>query len=177
MRFDKLTTKFQQALSDAQSLAVGNDNPSIEPQHLLAALLNQDDGGTASLLAHAGTNLAPLKSALQQSLANLPKAVLAAIVLTATSFGLATAGADDRTSTFIVDLAERFLARFVKDYNRPAHGFSEAALEALRNYGWPGNVRELRNVIERASIICGQDLVDVNHLGLGDGPATGSTIS
>jgi len=77
----------------------------------------------------------------------------------------------------IVDLAERFLARFVKDYNRPAHGFSEAALEALRSYGWPGNVRELRNVIERASIICGQDLVDVNHLGLGDGPATGSAAS
>ena len=77
----------------------------------------------------------------------------------------------------IVDLAERFLARFVKDYNRPAHGFSEAALEALRNYGWPGNVRELRNVIERASIICGQDLVDVNHLGLGDSPATSSAAS
>ena len=77
----------------------------------------------------------------------------------------------------IVDLAERFLARFVKDYNRPAHGFSEAALEALRNYGWPGNVRELRNVVERASIICGQDLVDVNHLGLGDGPATSAAAS
>ncbi|AXA64679.1 MULTISPECIES: sigma-54-dependent response regulator transcription factor AlgB [Pseudomonas] len=77
----------------------------------------------------------------------------------------------------IVDLAERFLARFVKDYNRPAHGFSEAALDALRNYGWPGNVRELRNVIERASIICGQDLVDVNHLGLGDSPATSGAAS
>lgn len=73
MRFDKLTTKFQQALADAQSLALGNDNPSIEPPHLLSALLNQEDGSTASLLAHAGTNLAPLKSALQQSLANLPK--------------------------------------------------------------------------------------------------------
>jgi ATP-dependent Clp protease ATP-binding subunit ClpB len=73
MRFDKLTTKFQQALSDAQSLAVGNDNPSIEPQHLLAALLNQEDGGTASLLAHAGANLAPLRTSLQQALTNLPK--------------------------------------------------------------------------------------------------------
>ncbi|HWU83145.1 MAG TPA: ATP-dependent chaperone ClpB [Methylophilaceae bacterium] len=73
MRFDKLTTKFQQALADAQSLAVGNDNPGIEPQHLLVALLNQEDGGTASLLAHAGTNLGPLKSALQQALNNLPK--------------------------------------------------------------------------------------------------------
>ena len=40
MRFDKFTTKFQQAFADAQSLAVGNDNPYIEPQHLLFALLN-----------------------------------------------------------------------------------------------------------------------------------------
>ena len=41
MRLDKLTTKFQQALADAQSLAIGHDNPSIEPQHLLLALLQQ----------------------------------------------------------------------------------------------------------------------------------------
>ena len=73
MRFDKLTTKFQQAINDAQSLAVGNDNPSIEPQHLLAALLNQDDGGTLSLLARAGVNLEPLKSSLQLAISNLPK--------------------------------------------------------------------------------------------------------
>ena len=73
MRFDKLTTKFQQALNDAQSLAVGNDNPHIEPQHLLQALLQQDDGGTASLLQRAGVNLAPLQTALQQSVARLPK--------------------------------------------------------------------------------------------------------
>lgn len=72
MRFDKLTTKFQQALNDAQSIAVGLDNASIEPQHLLSALLNQEDGGTASLLAHAGTNLAPLKTVLQAALENLP---------------------------------------------------------------------------------------------------------
>ena len=50
MRFDKFTTKFQQAVSDAQSLAVGNDQQFIEPQHLLLALLNQEDGSTASLL-------------------------------------------------------------------------------------------------------------------------------
>ncbi|HZV63108.1 MAG TPA: ATP-dependent chaperone ClpB [Methylophilaceae bacterium] len=73
MRFDKLTTKFQQALADAQSIAVGNDNPSIEPQHLLTALLNQDDGSTASLLAHAGVNLARLKTSLQQAVNSLPK--------------------------------------------------------------------------------------------------------
>jgi ATP-dependent Clp protease ATP-binding subunit ClpB len=73
MRFDKLTTKFQQALSDAQSIAVGNDNPGIEAQHLLSALLSQDDGGTASLLAHAGVNLGPLRTSLQQSIERLPK--------------------------------------------------------------------------------------------------------
>lgn len=73
MRFDKLTTKFQQAIADAQSIAVGNDNPSIEPQHLLSALLSQDDGGTASLLAQAGVNLAPLKASLKTALDNLPK--------------------------------------------------------------------------------------------------------
>ncbi|WP_457931822.1 sigma-54-dependent response regulator transcription factor AlgB [Pseudomonas aeruginosa] len=65
----------------------------------------------------------------------------------------------------ILGLAERFLARFVKDYGRPARGFSETAREAMRQYPWPGNVRELRNVIERASIICNQELVDVDHLG------------
>ncbi|MBV5753213.1 sigma-54-dependent response regulator transcription factor AlgB [Pseudomonas aeruginosa] len=65
----------------------------------------------------------------------------------------------------ILGLAERFLARFVKDYGRPARGFSEAAREAMRQYPWPGNVRELRNVIERASIICNQERVDVDHLG------------
>jgi ATP-dependent Clp protease ATP-binding subunit ClpB len=73
MRFDKFTTKFQQAMSDAQSLAVGNDNQMIEPQHLLLALLNQEDGGTASLLARAGVNAGPLKTALEKAIGRLPK--------------------------------------------------------------------------------------------------------
>ena len=73
MRYDKLTTKFQQALSDAQSLAVGNDQQFIEPQHLLLALLNQDDGSTASLLQRAGVNGAGLKAALTKALTRLPK--------------------------------------------------------------------------------------------------------
>ncbi|SDJ69092.1 Two-component response regulator AlgB [Pseudomonas delhiensis] len=68
----------------------------------------------------------------------------------------------------IQGLAERFLARFVKDYGRPARGFSPASAELLRQYPWPGNVRELRNVIERASIICNQELVEPGHLGLGE---------
>jgi len=73
MRLDKLTTKFQQALNDAQSLAVGHDNQMIEPQHLLLALLQQDDGGTASLLAQAGTNVQALKAALDQAIDRLPR--------------------------------------------------------------------------------------------------------
>ncbi len=73
MRFDKFTTKFQQALSDAQSLAVGHDNQIIEPQHLLLALINQDDGATSSLLQRAGVNVAPLKKALDAAIDRLPQ--------------------------------------------------------------------------------------------------------
>src|SRR6266566_3802940 len=73
MRLDKLTTKFQQALADAQSLALGNDNGFIEPQQLLAALLQQEDGGSASLLARAGVNVAALKSSLTKAIGRLPK--------------------------------------------------------------------------------------------------------
>src|SRR2546421_9141001 len=73
MRIDKLTTKFQQALADAQSLALAHDNGFIEPQHLLLALLNQEDGGTGSLLQRAGVNVAPLKKALEDSIKRLPK--------------------------------------------------------------------------------------------------------
>ncbi|MFZ3321090.1 MAG: ATP-dependent chaperone ClpB [Usitatibacter sp.] len=73
MRIDKLTTKFQQALGDAQSQALAHDNGFIEPQHLMLALLGQEDGGTASLLQRAGVNVAPLKKALEDSISRLPK--------------------------------------------------------------------------------------------------------
>src|SRR3989304_2224873 len=73
VRLDKLTTKFQQALADAQSLAVGNDNSYIEPVHVLSALIAQEDGGTASLLARAGVNLARLRDSLKAAIGRLPK--------------------------------------------------------------------------------------------------------
>ena len=73
MRLDKFTTKFQQALGDAQSLALGNDQQFIEPQHLLLALLGQEDGGTGSLLARAGVNVPALKRDLESALVRLPK--------------------------------------------------------------------------------------------------------
>ncbi|MEW6294468.1 MAG: ATP-dependent chaperone ClpB [Pseudomonadota bacterium] len=73
MRFDKFTTKFQQAVSDAQSIAIGHDNQIIEPQHLLLALLNQEDGGTTSLLQRAGVNVPPLRKALDAAIDRLPQ--------------------------------------------------------------------------------------------------------
>ncbi len=73
MRIDKLTTKFQQALADAQSLALANDCGFIEPQHLLLSLLNQEDGGTASLLSRAGVATPRLKTALENEIQHLPK--------------------------------------------------------------------------------------------------------
>ena len=73
MRLDKLTTKLQEALSDAQSQAVGNDNQNIDPVHLLIALLSQEDGGSRSLLQRAGVNLGGLSSALKSAMDRLPK--------------------------------------------------------------------------------------------------------
>ena len=73
MRLDKLTTKLQQALADAQSLAVGNDNQYIDPVHLLTALLNQDDGATSSLLQRAGVNVPGLASGLKSGMDRIPK--------------------------------------------------------------------------------------------------------
>ncbi|NML86221.1 Clp protease N-terminal domain-containing protein, partial [Polaromonas sp.] len=71
MRQDKLTTKFQEALSDAQSLALGNDNGYIEPAHLLAAMLRQDDGPRA-LLERAGVNVNGLTQAADAAVKRLP---------------------------------------------------------------------------------------------------------
>ncbi|MGC2519540.1 MAG: ATP-dependent chaperone ClpB [Burkholderiales bacterium] len=73
MRIDKLTTKFQQALADAQSIAVGQDHQFIEPLHLLAALLQQEEGTSASLLSRAGANVPRLREAAKQAISRLPK--------------------------------------------------------------------------------------------------------
>ena len=73
MRNDKLTSRFQNALADAQSLAVGRDNQMIEPAHLLAALLEQQGGSMKPLFAKAGANAAKLKSDLTALLDRLPK--------------------------------------------------------------------------------------------------------
>jgi len=68
MRFDKLTSKFQLAFSDAQSAALGKDQQFIEPEHLLLAMLQQEGGSAVGLLAKAGVAVAPLKDSLQASI-------------------------------------------------------------------------------------------------------------
>ncbi|OZI47130.1 ATP-dependent chaperone ClpB [Bordetella genomosp. 4] len=73
MRFDKLTTKFQQALADAQSLAARNDHPYIEPVHVLSALLSDPDSGAGSLLARAGVAVNRVPAALDAALKALPQ--------------------------------------------------------------------------------------------------------
>ena len=73
MRMDKLTSRFQQAIADAQSLAVGRDHTIIEPAHLLLALLDQQGGGTRPLLAQAGVNVPVLRERLAEALDRLPK--------------------------------------------------------------------------------------------------------
>src|SRR3954468_15490596 len=73
MRFDKFTTRLQEALAEAQSLALGRDQQYIEPAHLLLALLEQQDGGIAGLVSKAGGNAPLLKKTLAQALDQLPK--------------------------------------------------------------------------------------------------------
>ena len=72
MRIDKLTTKFQEALAEAQSLALGGDHAYIEPSHVLVAMLRQDDG-PKSLLQRAGANVSGLLSSAEEAMHRLPK--------------------------------------------------------------------------------------------------------
>ena len=72
MRIDKLTTKFQEALAEAQTLALGQDHPYIEPPHVLAAMLRQEDGPKA-LLQRAGVNVAGLLSGAEAAIKKLPQ--------------------------------------------------------------------------------------------------------
>ena len=73
MNIEKFTTKFQQALAEAQSLSLGRDNQFIEPVHLLTALLNQQDGSVAPILTAGGVNVALLRNELNSELAKLPQ--------------------------------------------------------------------------------------------------------
>ena len=73
MRADKMTHKFQLALSEAQSLAIGLDNQFIEPQHVMIALLDQDGGSIRQILQNAGVKVSRLRSQLGRAVERLPK--------------------------------------------------------------------------------------------------------
>jgi len=73
MRIDKLTTKFQEALSEAQSIALAKDNQYIEPAHVLLAMLRDSDGAAKSLLTRSGVNVSGLEKGLEKIISNLPE--------------------------------------------------------------------------------------------------------
>ena len=73
MRMDKLTSRFQQALADAQSLAVGRDHNMLEPAHIMAALLDQQGGSTAPLLTQARINVPAFRQRVFELVDRLPK--------------------------------------------------------------------------------------------------------
>jgi ATP-dependent Clp protease ATP-binding subunit ClpA len=73
MRHDKLTTQFQSALADAQSLALSTDNPYLEPVHLLSAILGQSDGSGRALLERAGVRVPALKASIDAAIKRLPQ--------------------------------------------------------------------------------------------------------
>jgi len=73
MRMDKLTSRFQTALADAQSLALGRDNGFIEPLHVMKVLLDQDSGGIVPILTKANANLSALRSQVDAAIQRLPQ--------------------------------------------------------------------------------------------------------
>ena len=73
MRLDRFTAKFQQALADAQSLAVGRDNQFIEPIHILSALVAQEDGSVRPLLTLAGSDPKAVSLLLNEAIEKLPQ--------------------------------------------------------------------------------------------------------
>ncbi|MGI4984932.1 MAG: Clp protease N-terminal domain-containing protein, partial [Janthinobacterium lividum] len=138
MRIDKLTTKFQEALSDAQSLAVGRDNQYIDPLHVLVALLAQNDAAVRSLLSRAGVAIQALSTGLNAALDRLPKVegtdgnVQVSRELTGL-FNQADREAQKRGDAFIS--TEMFLLAVADDKGGAGrvlreHGLTRSALEA-----------------------------------------------
>ena len=73
MNIDKFTTKFQEALAEAQALAVTRNHTQVEPEHLLSALLNQENGTTTYLLKNAGVRTPEVREKLDEALNNLAR--------------------------------------------------------------------------------------------------------
>jgi ATP-dependent Clp protease ATP-binding subunit ClpB len=142
MRMDKLTTKFQEALGDAQSLALGKDHAYIDPAHVLLAMLQQQDGPKA-LLQRAGVNMASLLSAASLAVERLPQVTgqdqvqvgpeLIKLMQAAEKESLKRGDAFIASELFLLALADgkSELSRTVKAAGLSRHSL-EAAVDAVR---------------------------------------------
>ena len=174
MRQDKLTARFQQALADAQSLALGRDHQIIEPAHVLRALIDQQGGTVKPLFVKAGGNLPKLRAELQSALDRLPKVQGAPgevhisndlqRLLNVTD-KLAQLKGDQYISSELFVLAayedKALLARLLKD-----SGFAQAALEKAINDVRGGekvqdaNAEENRQALEKYTVDLTQRAID-----------------
>ncbi len=119
MRADKFTTRFQMALADAQSLALGRDHQYIEPAHVLLALLNQDNSSTQPVLHQAGVNVAELRTGLNQLLDRLPQVSGADVIISRDlekALNLSDKYAQQRKDEYIS--SELFLLALLEDKGR-----------------------------------------------------------
>ncbi len=174
MRQEKLTARLQQALGDAQSLAVGRDHQMLEPVHLLAALIDQQGGTVRPLLMKAGGNLPKLRAELGNAMERLPKVEGApgevhvsndlAKILNVTD-KLAQQRGDQFIASELVVLAafedRQLLARLLKDA-----GFAKAAIEKAIDEIRGGekvqdaNAEEGRQALEKYTIDLTQRAID-----------------
>jgi ATP-dependent Clp protease ATP-binding subunit ClpB len=133
MRLDRLTTKFQEALADAQSLAVGKDNPTVEPSHVLLAMLKQGEGSVRGVINKAGGNPQILIKGVEAEVNNLPQVANNAGQIQIGSklqaaLNLTDKEAQKRGDQFIA--SELFLLACLQDSTGLARVMKEAGLNA-----------------------------------------------
>ena len=133
MRLDRLTTKFQEALADAQSLAVGKDNPTVEPAHVLLAMLKQGEGSVRGVISKAGGNPQVLVKGVEAEVNNLPQVANNAGQIQIGSklqaaLNLTDKEAQKRGDQFIA--SELFLLACLQDSTGLARVMKEAGLNA-----------------------------------------------
>jgi ATP-dependent Clp protease ATP-binding subunit ClpB len=165
MRMDKLTSRFQQALADAQSLALGRDHQFIEPAHVMLALLDSSGGGVRPLLMKAGADVNKLRSGLLALLDGLPKVEGAPGEIHVSNdlnriFNVTDKLAQQRGDQFIASelfvlaaFEDRALARVFKDAS-VVRGAIEKAIEEVRGGEKvaDANAEEGRQALEKYTI-------------------------
>ena len=166
MRMDKLTSKFQMALADAQSLAVGQDHQFIEPAHVMIALLDQQGGSARGLLVKSGANVNLLRSQLGVLVDKLPKVEGAGGEVhvgqeLAKLFNLTDKLAQERNDQYISSelfvlaaLDDKSPLKFVFEQAGAVHGAVEKAIDELRGGAQVNdpNAEDTRQALEKFTI-------------------------